>query len=281
MTSKITGGPTEYLFTATVLDKYPVQYFRCTETGFIQTEDPFWLDEAYSSAITSLDLGLVKRNMKLSEIVEKVIGENLPASTIYLDYAGGYGLFTRMMRDKGYSFYHTDKFCENLFAKHFELEDAGNNVRFDLLTAFELFEHLNNPLEEVKAMLKYSDSIFFSTEIVPPRALQSSSDWWYFAPETGQHIAFYTVKALQHIAASLNLKLFTNNNILHLLTSRSDIDPKMFSDIHGIFDDVHVTKVKPGTSKLKQLFLGKHIVERESLLQQDFEHVKNIVSKKS
>ena len=51
---------------ATVLNKYPVSYFKCSACGFIQTEEPYWLAEAYSDAIGKSDVGLVKRNLELS-----------------------------------------------------------------------------------------------------------------------------------------------------------------------------------------------------------------------
>ena len=43
MTSKITGGPVEKIFEATVLGKHLVSYYICKQTGFIQTQDPYWL----------------------------------------------------------------------------------------------------------------------------------------------------------------------------------------------------------------------------------------------
>ena len=71
--SLITGGPTELLFSARVLNKFNVRYYRCIETGYIQTETPYWLDEAYSSAITSLDLGLASRNCENVELTSRII----------------------------------------------------------------------------------------------------------------------------------------------------------------------------------------------------------------
>ena len=67
MKSKITGGDTSLLFEKKVLGKFDVKYFRCEDTGFIQTEDPYWLEESYSSAITKLDIGLPYRNIQQSE----------------------------------------------------------------------------------------------------------------------------------------------------------------------------------------------------------------------
>ncbi|MDB5109105.1 MAG: glycosyl transferase group 1, partial [Mucilaginibacter sp.] len=121
MQSKLTGGDTTLLFTTQILNKYTIKYYRCTQTGFIQTEQPYWLEEAYSSAITKLDIGLPYRNINLSDTISKLLVRDFNYKSNFLDYAGGYGLFTRLMRDKGFNFYNTDKFCKNLFAEYFDL----------------------------------------------------------------------------------------------------------------------------------------------------------------
>ncbi len=296
--SKITGGETTYLFTTKVLGKYDVKYFKCNTTGFIQTEEPYWLNDAYTSAITALDIGLLFRNNKLSVAVEKIIGENLSPNANFIDYAGGYGVFTRLMRDKGYNFYHTDKFCENIFTKFFDLEDTTIK-KFEAATAFELFEHLTNPLEEIKEILTLTDTIIFSTEIVPNKPISSSNDWWYFAPETGQHIAFYTVKALEHIASLLNLNLYTNQANLHILTTKK-LNNNLFSKIKNPFGKVKIVHKKPDEyfknhkdsllkkiefflvknfESVKQLFLGKAVEKRKSLIDEDVKYIKAQIAK--
>lgn len=44
------------LFKRLILNKYQVNYYKCTDCDFIQTEKPFWLKEAYNNAITDLDI---------------------------------------------------------------------------------------------------------------------------------------------------------------------------------------------------------------------------------
>ncbi len=51
------------LFSAPVLGKYRVSYFRCEHCGFLQTESPYWLPEAYQEPITRQDTGYVHRNL--------------------------------------------------------------------------------------------------------------------------------------------------------------------------------------------------------------------------
>ena len=50
---KICDSNSHYFATAKVLQKYNVDYFQCSNCGFVQTEEPYWLDEAYSEAIRS------------------------------------------------------------------------------------------------------------------------------------------------------------------------------------------------------------------------------------
>lgn len=218
MKSKITGGDTTLLFKAKVLSKHEVAYFRCNDTGFIQTEEPYWLNEAYSSAITKLDVGLVLRNEKLVELTQTLLLRNFNHNGTFLDYAGGYGLFTRMMRDRGFQFFHTDPYCENIFAEYQDLKEQQTNTGFEMVTAFEVFEHFTSPMEEIKSILSYSDNLFFTTELVP---VNVTRDWWYFSFETGQHIAFYTEKTLRYIAKRYNRNYYTDGHWLHLFTAKS------------------------------------------------------------
>lgn len=270
MLSKITGGPTTLLFTAKILDKYNVKYYRCTETGFIQTEEPFWLDEAYSEAITKLDIGLPDRNIRLAESVNKILGVHFDVKAKYLDYAGGYGLFTRLMRDKGFDYYNTDKYCKNLFAEYFDLTDLPPNTRFELTTAFEVFEHLPDPIAGIKEMLAYSDNLLFTTELQPEK-LNSVDDWWYFIPETGQHVSLYNKASLKYLADKLGYNFYTDGQTLHLFSK------KKFSDNPVDFrrDAFLLRKAKKLVRKTEQKLFGK----RESLLTRDWQYIKGKLSK--
>ena len=74
----------------------------------------------------------------------------------------------------------------------------AGSVRYELVTAFEVFEHLAEPAKTVAQLLSISDSILFSTEPLPIPA-PPIADWWYYGPEHGQHIAFFTRVALQSL----------------------------------------------------------------------------------
>ena len=99
----------------------------------------------------------------------------------FLDYGGGYGLFTRLMRDVGFDYYWSDPFTQNLFAKGFEFDSRYGE--FELITCFETFEHFTDPMRELTSMMKFSSNIFLSTELLPI-PIPSPSEWYYYAPET-------------------------------------------------------------------------------------------------
>ncbi len=221
MECAICGHTSKELFTGKILGKYTCLYYHCENCGFINTEKPYWMDEAYSSAISNFDIGLVDRNLLYSKEVERIILDNFCAQSRFLDFAGGYGLFVRMMRDRGFDFYRQDKYCQNLFAVNFDVSEEGVVKNgFELLTAFEVFEHLESPIEELQCMTKYADNILFSTELIPNGRITSFKDWWYFVPETGQHISFYTLKSLQVLADRLGLFLYSNEANFHMFTNK-------------------------------------------------------------
>lgn len=248
-----------------MLGKYPADYLQCKSCGFVQTSDPHWLNEAYSSAITSLDIGLLDRNIWLREQVTHIIDAFFPEAKIFLDYAGGYGAFTRMMRDRGFNFFRQDPYCENIFAKHFDLTDV-NGHRFDVLTAFEVFEHFADPMPELEKMLSFSRNIIFSTVLLPADKKQIE-DWWYIAEETGQHVAFYSEKTLEFMAAKHGLKYYTNHNNLHVFTSQCVTPEQLLYAFNGVTEQIRLKGLKTKVINLS--------VKRESLLQKDFEWIKN------
>ena len=56
------------------------------------------------------------------------------------NYAGGYGIFTRMMRDIGFDFYWLDKYADNLLTNGFEYNKKIHK-KIEAITSFESFEH--------------------------------------------------------------------------------------------------------------------------------------------
>ncbi len=216
MICRICNSDSSYTFTAKVLKKYDVRYFHCASCGFLQTEEPYWLKESYSSTIGSGDTGIIKRNRTFIKRTSVLLRLLFDKNGRYLDYAGGHGLFVRAMRDIGFNYYWSDKYAKNLYAKGF---DYNGSDEIDLVTAFECFEHFENPAADIENILGISRNILFSTRTItgsPPEPHR----WWYYSLNDGQHISFYSNQTLHFLASKHNLNLCTNNKSFHLLTEK-------------------------------------------------------------
>lgn len=270
MKCKICKNNSEKLFEKVILQKYKTNYYKCTNCSFMHTDEPFWLSEAYTSAITSLDIGLLGRNNLLKKDISMVIDCCFPDAKNFLDYAGGYGAFTRLMRDAGYNYYNQDDYCENIFAKHFDIKDS-NIEKFDVVTGFEVLEHFNNPLEEIKAVFEYADNAIFSTELVSEN-ISDIENWWYLTEETGQHIAFYTIDSMKCIAKLFNKNYYCRNSNIHVFTANKLKDYQIDYAIKDI--------------KKKKYFLGlykkrfNYSISRISLQQHDYNLIKEMLKLK-
>lgn len=207
----------EPVFTELVLNKYKVKYFYCNECGLLKTEKPFWFNEAYESAISLTDTGILKRNIENSVWAEQILECLFIEKGKFVDVAGGYGLLTRLMRDKGFDFYTTDKYCQNLFAKTFE---PDSHFTADALFAFEVLEHIEDPYQFLRAVFdKYgSKTITFST--LTFTGTIPSSDWEYYSFEDGLHITFYQPRTLSYLADRLKCNYYKINSGLHIITDK-------------------------------------------------------------
>jgi Methyltransferase domain len=208
--------PSEFFQTGQLLDRYEVNYWRCPHCGTVGTESPFWLAKAYERAITSSDVGLVARNLELARITSVILRYCYRSDAKFVDYGGGYGLLVRLMRDQGYDFYWQDEFCTNLFATHWV---APPGEQYELLTAFEVLEHLPQPLETLATMLERAPNVLFSTELIPTPT-PNLADWDYYGLEHGQHITFYTTAALEHLAHRWHKHFYSNGHNLHLFSQK-------------------------------------------------------------
>lgn len=204
----------KYLDSTIFKERQPVRYFRCGNCNFIQTEQPSWLPQAYSTAIGVMDVGLVARNVALADQVEQFLDRLVPSLESALDFGGGYGMFVRLMRDKGFAFRWSDQYCQNLFAQGFEGALTGH---YDVVTAFEVVEHLPDPAATFSLLGALTDTLIFSTELND--GVTDFESWWYRAPFGGQHIAFYSEQSLRHLASQLGMTYSrVPHSMLHVMS---------------------------------------------------------------
>jgi hypothetical protein len=204
--SPMSGGASRFLFEHQVLGKYRADYYYDETIGYIFIRQPHWLDDAYSEPISSLDTGLLARNLANIDTISRCLSKNSHHRVINgVDLGAGYGLFVRGMRDIGINFYWSDKYSENLLARGFEAKSG----EYDVAVAFEVLEHLPNPIEFLRDSHKAFrfHTCFFSALCFDEQKLPDT-DWWYWAFEGGQHISFFSRRALEWMAEQLEMRLW-------------------------------------------------------------------------
>jgi ferredoxin len=255
---KICNSSGDIFAESQVMRVYRAQWWQCGNCGFVCPVEAPWLAEAYKSAINFSDVGLVSRSINASNDTCGFLSQVKQLHGPYCDYGGGYGLFVRLMRDRGHNFFWSDPYCENLFAKMFE---GNRQQHFEMVTAFEVFEHLEDPHHGLKEMLDFSKVILISTCLLPkPRPLPE--DWWYYGLDHGQHISLYTTEALQILAESHGLRYKYLKYNYHLFYPLDD----------SRFD--HILSVKPRLTFRERLIhkiLGAEKVLKKSLLLDDYD----------
>ncbi|HAI75529.1 MAG TPA: hypothetical protein DCM08_04715 [Microscillaceae bacterium] len=216
MNCRICEHPTTFISEGKMLNKYDISYFHCPNCDALQTEKPFWLQEAYKDTINLCDVGLVKRNLRAAKIVSSILYFFFDSKANYLDYAGGYGLLTRLMRDNGFNFFWADPYTPNLMSRGFEGDVAEK--KYKAITILETFEHFTYPLEDIRKMLELTDNIIATTDMYP-KPIPNLDKWDYYGLKHGQHVIFYSHKTFRYIANTLNLHYYNIDNY-HILTKK-------------------------------------------------------------
>lgn len=190
-----------------------VKYFECRNCGYVQTQDPDWLDRAYSSAINNSDTGIMVRNQANVGIVLATLSCIGRLNGCVVDYAGGYGILVRLLRDRGVDALWSDPYCKNLLALGF----AHRHEKAELVTAFEAFEHFVNPLCEAEKLFAVAPNLLISTELIATPT-PDPNQWWYYGLDHGQHIGFFRRQTLHFIAKRFNKHLISDGKSYHLFT---------------------------------------------------------------
>jgi hypothetical protein len=136
-------GETRIHFTDRVLQKYDVDYQICGRCHSLQTEEPYWLDEAYGSgSLADSDTGGFMRcinNLCVLHVTSWVLRLRPRAKVV--DFGGGTGLLCRMLRDFGFDARVSDRYAPNEIARGFD--DQGDKP--EIICSFEVAEHFANP----------------------------------------------------------------------------------------------------------------------------------------
>lgn len=190
---RLCQGTLNHQFTLTLLGRHEVAFFKCGECHSLQTETPYWLEEAYANNnLSYLDTGAAQRN--ITNLAACFFISKLLHGSNVLDIGGGDGLLCRMLRDYKINCFVKDKYAQPSYAQAFTEE---NFSKPDMVLGFEVIEHFANPQMDLNELFQFDARVLLLSTAVYDR---QQKDWWYLVPNSGQHIFFYSKKALQWIA---------------------------------------------------------------------------------
>lgn len=180
----------------------PIYYFLCDGCGFCFAPAicawpvQKFKDWIYNDGYAEVDPDYLEvRPRANAALLEQAFGEQRDQIR-HLDYGGGNGALSAELRRLGWNSESYDPF-----------QDAGVDLaslgRFDLITSYEVFEHVPDPnalMDTLHDLLKPVGLILFST-LVSDGQVQAKQrlNWWYAAPRNG-HISLYSSASLQHLA---------------------------------------------------------------------------------
>jgi hypothetical protein len=209
---RLCGGAVARKFELTVLGAHRVGYSACEACGSLQSERPYWLHEAYAQSLSALDTGAGQRNLHnfaLCYVLQRVFRVKTA-----VDVGGGDGLLCRLLRDLGVDAYVDDKYATPSYAQGFTRPGFAAP---DLAIAFEVVEHFANPGEEWAALFALRARVWI---VSTARYAGEGPDWWYLAPESGQHVFFYSERALRELGTRHGLETLVLGE--HILYARPD-----------------------------------------------------------
>jgi SAM-dependent methyltransferase len=196
----------------------PVYYALCGTCGFCYApEIAAWPLKEFEDRIYNADYAAVDpdyrevRPRTNAAMLRATFGE--PGRAIrHLDYGGGSGLLAATLRESGWQSASYDPFVD----RDTRIDTLG---RFDLITAFEVFEHVpdvSRLMETLQALLAPGGMVIFSTllsdgHLYPKQRIT----WSYVAPRNG-HISLYSRTSLAVLGRRYGWNFASFSELLHV-----------------------------------------------------------------
>jgi len=199
----------------------PLYYYRCGECAFIFTDfcDTFspaeWHTHIYNADYARIDPDYVSVRPHGNAKVVDAVAHWFKRSLVGLDYGGGSGLTSKLLRERGYVYDTYDPFGETRLSP-----DLRGTYNF--CSAFEVIEHSPNPRELMQTIVSLATPgrliMMIGTQTHDGSVCDASRlSWWYVGPRNG-HISIYSRRSLAVLAAQFGMTCTCVSKSTHLLT---------------------------------------------------------------
>jgi hypothetical protein len=209
----ICGEAAEVKLHVDIHGRHKQPLFQCSVCCFSFFHQPDWLPQSFSAELNELDLGSVARCLSVADFVTATFSSDR-GTTRLLDWGGGDGLLTRLLRERGFDCVWHDPFVQPRY--------VGDSIYIEgdhtgIVVASEVFLHLTDPLYALRSLLAISEVVVI-TAVVPPKQIEPN--WWYLMPESGQHVSFYPIVSLKELARLTGTQLSSDRRFFHVFSHR-------------------------------------------------------------
>jgi SAM-dependent methyltransferase len=193
-------------------------YFRRCDSCFFSFAPEFWnwsdadfVEKIYNDEYVEVDPDYVEaRPQANADFLKKILGDQAE-SFRHLDYGGGSGRLSQILKGHGWRSETYDPFPDDGRS----IETIG---KFNLITAFEVFEHVPHVaalMENLTQLMSEGAVVLFSTLITDGNIKPNERlAWWYASPRNG-HISLFSKKSLYLLGLKHNLNLGSFSQGLH------------------------------------------------------------------
>lgn len=191
----------------------PVYYALCPDCGFcFAPELSAWSLEQFESSIYNdgymgIDPDYLETRPRANAAnLISMFGHRAQAIR-HLDYGGGNGLLVNILNEARWQSVSYDPFVD----RNLDISQLGT---FDLITAFEVFEHvpdIRSLMSNLRSLLSPNGLVLFSTLLSDGHIhARQRLSWWYASPRNG-HISLFSKKSLEQLAGqnAVNIASFS------------------------------------------------------------------------
>ncbi len=196
----------------------PVYYAMCSSCDFVfapefsnWTDDEF-LSKIYNDGYIEIDPDYIEARPNYNyDLLLKLFG-NSSGEIRHLDYGGGNGKLSEKLSAANWNSTSYDPFPNGSG----NLSEIGT---FNLITAFEVFEHVPNPsslMKNLEALIEDEGIIFFSTLINDNNIKKNERlSWWYASPRNG-HVSLYSHESLKKLGEHFGFNFASMGIVVHI-----------------------------------------------------------------
>jgi SAM-dependent methyltransferase len=204
------GAPSDLKFELPLVSGLTGHYYECRRCQFLRSDhldNPEALRTVYTNALGESDIGAAWRERCVADRIQQLVALRLfprYRKCRLLDFGCGPGYVANLLQFRnGWDVYGFEPYIPPMYLPTRTLVSRDQllaHAPFDLIIASEVLEHLVDPASELRGISEIlADAGFFYVTTGLYRTPGRDVNWPYLAPQSGQHVSFYSRSAIEEV----------------------------------------------------------------------------------